>query len=108
MAYATLADMLTYVSESELIELTDDSGTAVDDTMLAALLNDSSAELDSYLPAGATVPAGSGTARRVVCMLTLYHLYARRGGVPSNDMRIEQFKDAQFFLTKLAQGLVRL
>lgn len=107
MSYASATDMLTYVSESELIELTDDTGTAVDETMLAALLDDSSAEIDSHLPAGITVPVGSGTIRRAVCLLTLYHLYARRGGVPSNDMRVEQFKEAQFFLTKLAQGVVR-
>lgn len=107
MAYASASDMLTYVSEAELIELTDDTGTAVNGIMLEALIADSSAEIDSHLPAGITVPSGSGTIRRVVCLLTLYHLYARRGGVPSNDMRVEQFKEAQFFLTKLAQGVVR-
>lgn len=107
MAYATVADMLIYVSESELIELTDDTNTAVDETMLNALLEDSSSEIDGHLPAGATIPDGSGIIRREVCLLTLYHLYARRGGVPSNDMRVEQFKEAQFFLTKLAQGVVR-
>lgn len=107
MAYATTADMLTYVSGSELIELTDDTGTAVDETMLAALIDDSSAEFDSYLPAGVAVPEGSGPARRVVCLLTLYHLYARRGGVPSNDMRVEQFKEAQWYLVRLSQGVVK-
>lgn len=106
MAYATVADMLTYVSESELIELTDDTNTAVDEVLLSSLLDDSSAEIVCHLPAGSTV-TNTGMIRRVTCLLTLYHLYARRGGVPSNDMRVEQFKDAQFFLTKLAQGVVR-
>lgn len=107
MAYATVADMLTYVSEAELIELTDDNNTAVDEAMLLALLEDSSAEVDGHLPVGVTVSVPSAMVRRMVCLLTLYHLYARRGGVPSNDMRVEQFKEAQFFLTKLAQGVVR-
>lgn len=106
MAYATAADMLTYVSESELIELTDDTNTAVDEALLTSLLDDSSAEIDGHMPVGSTV-TNTGMFRRVTCLLTLYHLYARRGGVPSNDMRIDQFKDAQFFLTKLAQRIVR-
>jgi len=106
VAYATLADMLTYVSESELIALTDETDTAVNATLLAAVLEDSTAEINGHLPAGSIV-ANTGMMRRMTCLLTLYHLYARRGGVPSNDMRVEQFKEAQFFLTKLAQGVVR-
>lgn len=108
MSYATVADMRTYVSEAELAELTSDDGQSVDVVMLDALIADSSSEVDANLPPGATVPTGSPVVRRIVCLLTLYHLYARRSGIPSNDMRKEQFQAVRMFLFELRMGVVRL
>lgn len=108
MPYATVADMRTYVSEVELADLTSDDGQYVDDVMLEALIADSSGEIDANLPPGVSVPDGSPVIRRTVCLLTLYHLYARRSGIPSNDMRKEQFDAVHTFLFELRMGVVRI
>lgn len=106
MAYATFADLLHYATVDELIELTtDDDGAAQpDETMIGALLEHSSGEIDSHLPAGVTVPEGSTVAARVVCMLTLFHLYSRRASLMVTESRQKQFEFAQDWLFQLSLG----
>ncbi len=106
MAYATLDDLLAYASADELTQLTGYDVFEPDADIVAAILDDASAEIDSYLPVGVTVPEGSKAVRRVCCFLTLFHLYARSSQLVPSEARQQQFDRANQWLFELAMGTV--
>jgi|AMWB02.1.fsa_nt_gi phage gp36-like protein len=106
MAYATLDDLLAYATADELTQLTGVDVFEPDAAIVAAILDDSTAEIDSYLPVGVTVTAGSKVARRMCCFLTLFHLYARNTQLIPSEARQQQFNSAQQWLFEMAMGTV--
>jgi phage gp36-like protein len=80
MAYCTQADILEELSQQSLIELTDDTGVAVDTSIVTRCIEDADAEIDSYLGVLYDVPLSStpNRVRSVSVTLSICYLYRRR------------------------------
>lgn len=106
MAYATLDDLLVYARADELTQLTGNDIFEPDANTVAKILEDSSGEIDSYLPVGVTIPEGSTVVRRMCCFLSLFHLYANSTQMTPSEARQQQFDRANQWLFELAMGTV--
>lgn len=76
--YATPADLRERVPERELIERTDPSGGAVDDTVLARALGQAAEIIERYIGARYSMPLPAIAAAPLVgvaCALARYQLY---------------------------------
>lgn len=101
--------MVQRFGESELLHLTDPTGTGeVDQALLALALADATGEVDSYLAAVltealTTIPVMLIT---VTCDIARYRLYALAGGQPEQVK--ERYDAAIKWLLNIAAGRARL
>jgi phage gp36-like protein len=105
MAYSTLSDLTNLVSESVLVQLTDDEMTgAVDADMVAQAIADADAEIDGYCGKRYVVPFDPvpDLVAKMSADVALYNLYGRRDDVP--EIRAERYKNAITFLKGVAAG----
>lgn len=108
MAYAAKADLLKYLSETKLIQLTSETDTE-DDTVITQALNDASAEIDRYVGKRYQVPlVDIPDAVKAACAhIAIYWLYTRREevfqtGVP--EARMKAYESQISWLKMVARG----
>lgn len=107
--YATQSDMVQRFGESELLHLTDPTGSGtVDGALLDLALTDATGEVDSYLSMVLTAPLTVPTARvvSVTCDIARYRLYALAGGEPEQVQ--ERYDAAIRWLRDVAKGSAKL
>ncbi|WP_420996237.1 gp436 family protein [Cupriavidus sp. 30B13] len=109
MAYATRDDMAARFGEDELIELTDRANVGeVDEAVLAAALDDASAEIDSYLAGRYAVPLAQ-VPRFLTGLCQDIARYRLCGsGTRATDDINERYRNAIRFLEKVASGAVSI
>src|SRR3990167_7018044 len=80
MPYATQADLLNQITQTELVQLTDDTGAgSVDSAKVDAALNAASATIDAYAGARYTLPLQtSEKVKQLAVDLAIYELEKRR------------------------------
>ena len=109
MTYATLADIVAYFGEREVIALTDrDNLGTLDEAVLAGALVDASAEVDTYLVGRYAVPL-SVVSRLIVtytCDIARYRLSGAQ--VTEVDTVRNRYKDAIRFLEAVRDGKIDL
>src|SRR3972149_1019378 len=103
MPYATQADLLNQITQAELVQLTDDTGSgSVDSAKVDSALNAASATIDAYAGARYTLPLQSSEKVKQVCVdLAIYELEKRRRRV--RDATLAARDAALAFLRDLAQ-----
>ena len=109
MAYSLQADLLEQISESKLIQLTDDADAGIIDAdVITRAIADADAEIDGYCGTRYTVPFTTVPAiiRKVSVDIVIYNLYARRKGAP--DDRQKRYDDAIKFLINVSKALISL
>jgi phage gp36-like protein len=108
-AYAAIEELTPgRISEQELIELTDDTGSGgVRADIVQAMLDQASATIDSYCSQRYTVPLRPSIQLKETCLdLTVYRLFSRRRRV-SEDVR-DTYNAAVQFLRDVAAGKAAL
>lgn len=109
MSYCTQSDLLEQISESKLIQLTDDADIgSIDADVITRAIADADAEIDGYAAVRYDVPFSPVpvSIRKRSVDITIYNLYARRSGAPE-DRRI-RYNDAIRFLKDLSKGIVAI
>lgn len=109
MAYATKSDILEHLSESELIQLTDDDDEGVvDDARVTRAIEDADSEINGYCGKRYALPFDPvpGLVRKFSVDIAIYNLYFRRSGPP--EKIATRYKDAIAFLRNVAKGLASL
>lgn len=111
MAYTTQSAILSQIQYSDLIRLTDDSGTGdVDQTVLASVIEAASNLIDSYVgniydtPISPVTPSVSAMALDITC----YMLYRRRLVPDEKNNFTELFNRRMDFLEKVNSGQMRM
>lgn len=104
MAYCTENDLLNQLTQTELVQLTDDAGTgAVDSAKVDAALAAASATIDAYAGARYTLPLQPSDKVKQLCVdLTIYELEKRRRRL--RDATLAARDAALSFLRDLARG----
>jgi phage gp36-like protein len=104
MAYCSEDDLLKMIPESELAELTAESGEDPDSLVIAEAISKAEAEIDSYLGVRYVVPLAAPPAqvKALAVDLAIYHLYSRRSVVP--PVRQQKYEAAEAFLKQAAAG----
>ena len=102
MPYATQADLLNQITQAELVQLTDDTGSgSVDSAKVDSALNAASATIDAYAGARYTLPLQTSEKVKQVCVdLAIYELEKRRRRV--RDATLAARDAALSFLRDLA------
>ena len=110
MSYSSLDDLKRRISETELIQLTDDQGLGqIDETLVAGAIAESDGLVDSFVRAQCAVPLVNPPEiiRLISADLTLYRLYTRRGINVNDD--VVSLKDKAFsMLEKIAKGELKI
>ena len=109
MVYSSKADLLTEISEDELIGLTDDeSAGIVNEARVSAAIAKADALIDSYCGQVATVPFTVIPAiiKQHSITIAIYFLYGRRSAVP--EVRGQNYKDAIKHLGDISTGKAAL
>ncbi len=109
MPYSTKADILTEISEDELIGLTDDEGAGiVDDARVTAAIAKADALIDSYCGQVETVPFTTTPAivKQHSLTISIYFLFSRRSAIP--EVRSQNYKDAIAHLKDISTGKASL
>jgi len=85
MAYCQTQDIINSITESTVLQLTDDTNAGqIDQTLLEVYMQSSSDEIDSYLsvryplPIAAIEESAIGQLREACADLTIYRLFNRR------------------------------
>lgn len=110
MVYSTQADCLDQISETELVQLTDDAGLGVIDAgVVTRAIADADEEIDGYLGSRMEVPLSPvpGIIRKCSVDIAIYNLYARRQDT-APEIRKDRYKNAVGFLAKVAEGKISL
>lgn len=110
MAYSIQTDLEEQISQTELIQLTDDTGSGeVDTSAVARAVADADAEIDSYCGSRYTVPFSPVPVmiRKLSVDIALYNLYSRRA-LEVAEERQKRYDNAVRFLRDLAKGLISL
>jgi phage gp36-like protein len=105
--YATLADILEQVAESELISLTDDEQLdAVDQTVIDRAIANAMTLIDAHCGDRYTVPFDPvpPLVRMYAVDLAVYNLYSRRTHVPMPEVIGERQKQTLSFLRQVQKG----
>ena len=105
MAYCAQADIEEQLSQSELVQLTDDADAGVVDTsVVARAIADADDEINSFLQERYTVPLSPvpGLIRKLSVDLAVYNLYSRRD--LDAPVRTKRYEDATRLLKALARG----
>lgn len=109
MAYCTQADILEQMSESMLIQLTDDADAGeVDTDAVTRAIANADAEIDSYCGTKYDVPFTTVPAiiRLVSVDIAIYNLYARRMGAGESEE--ERYKNRIAWLKDVSKGIATL
>lgn len=110
MPYATLSDVKAQLSETELIQLTDDDNLGtVDEAVVTAAVADASEEIDGYVGSKYALPlaATPGILKKLCVDVAVYNLFARRhDSIP--DLRRDRYDNAVKFLMAVAAGKISL
>ncbi|SDK31961.1 gp436 family protein [Billgrantia gudaonensis] len=108
MPYCTQADLVERFGENELLDLAaDDTGTAIDATIVDRAIEDAAGEIDGYVAAaGNSVPLESPPriVTAVACDIARYRLYDDR----ATEQVTKRYDDAMKFLRAVAKGDVKL
>ena len=105
MAYCAQADIEEQLSQSELIQLTDDADAGVvDASVVARAIADADDEINSYLQERYTVPLSPvpGLIRKLSVDVSIYNLYSRRD--LDAPVRTKRYEDDVKLLRSLAKG----
>lgn len=109
MAYATQTDLSPRrISNAELVQLTDDSNSGqVNAQLVSDILDEASAQIDSYCGQRYAIPLQSSLQVKGLCLtIAEYLLYLRRKRMKA-DVR-QAFEDALVFLKDVSSGKARL
>jgi phage gp36-like protein len=110
VSYIAQADLDEYISETNLIQLTDDDRTgAANAGVVTECISGSEDEVNGYLSGLYTVPIVGdvpGIVTESCVVLACRRLYLRRGGVPESFQ--SQVDDTISLLTKIAEGKIKL
>jgi phage gp36-like protein len=107
MPYATQQNMIDRYGQQELIELTDRANIGViDATVLANVLADADAEINTYLNSRYTLPLPTvpPSLTKFACDIARYQLYDTR----ASEQVLQRYKDAIAFFKMLATGAISL
>jgi phage gp36-like protein len=106
MAYCSEDDLLKMIPQSELADLTVESGEVPDSLIIIDAISKADAEIDSYLGVKYVVPlsAPPDQVKALAVDLAIYHLYSRRSVVP--PVRQQKYDAAVAFLKQVAAGQV--
>lgn len=108
MPYATQQDLVDRFGETEVIQLSDRTGTAgaIDVAVVAAKLADADAEIDGYLAGRYSLPLVPVplTLQRIACDIARYHLYDDR----VTETVAARYAAAIKFLTAVSKGDIQL
>lgn len=104
MPYATQSDLLNQLTNAELIQLTDDTGSgSVDSAKVTAALTAASATIDAYAGARYTIPLQTSDKVKQLCIdIAIYELEKRRRRL--RDATVAAYDAAIRFLRDLAAG----
>ena len=104
MSYCTQSDIQKLIPTQELAELTAETGSTPDATVITEAIAKADAEIDSYCTNHYTVPFQSIPAiiKTISEDISLYNLYSRRSVVP--ELRKDRYESAVKFLTAVATG----
>jgi len=104
MPYCTQADLLNQLTQTELVQLTDDAGSgSVDSAKVDAALAAASATIDAYAGARYTLPLQTSEKVKQLCVdLAIYELEKRRRRV--REATLAARDAALSFLRDLARG----
>lgn len=108
--YIVQADLLSRVSNAQLIQLTDDAQSgSVDATKVTQSIDEAESEADGYLATRHSVPLSSPIPQLVKTLsvdIAIYKLYSRRQRVPES---VQKAYDAAIKkLEGIAKGLITL
>src|SRR3989304_6022294 len=107
MAYCTHADLLQRLSEQDLIDLTDKTGTGeLDSDAEARAIADADAEIDSYCGSNYTVPFSPVPAmiRKISVDIAIYDLYGLNPTQKLPDDIKARYEKAIRFLKDVGNG----
>lgn len=104
MSYCTQGDIEKLLPEQELVELTTESGNAVDAEVVTEAIAKADAQIDSYLGVKYAVPFASvpERVRSVSVDLAIYYLFTRRSVAP--ELRQRNYDNAIAYLKDVAAG----
>lgn len=111
MPYCTSADLLERMTNEELIQLSDDSGTGVvNPDVIATAISAAQDIIDGYLRGRYSVPLGDVPilVKNLALDLTAYRLYKRRNQLDVNDARESLYKNAISQLKDIKAGVILL
>lgn len=113
MAYLTAAQLDAAISDLGQAQLTAESGSTIDSTILTEVITQASSRIDMYLAARYTVPVtGDSTALAILVTIAVpiatYLLYKRRLIAGKNDEITEDYKRALSELEMLRDGKLSL
>jgi len=110
MPYIVQADLLSQLSNAQLIQLTDDNKTgSVDADKVTRAIVEAEAEVNGYIATKYAVPLAAPVpdlVKQLAIDVAIYRLYRRRQRVP-DDVRTA-YEDAVNKLEGIAKGLVTL
>ena len=113
--YITSQDMIDRVGDDAAVQLTSDSGGAVDTAVLDAVRLEAEGEVDSNLarryltPVDLTAfPAVAAALKGAVLDIAVYKLLTRRTGSSVSEPDRQKYTDAIAWLEKVAKGEVLL
>ncbi|MBD8890153.1 gp436 family protein [Roseibium litorale] len=111
MPYATQQDMTDRYGADELVQLTDRANvpaSTVDTAVVASVLGDASATIDSYLGGRYALPLSvvPQALTRICCELARYHLWGNQAEKDSAVTR--NHEEALAWLVSVAKGTVKL
>jgi len=105
MAYIDETDLLTRMTETELVQCTNDDGTGdVDADVLAGILTETDALVDSYVGVrhGVPIESPSNLTKDIAKSIAVYKLLSRRGLAPEHVEK--NYDDAIRLLRRIGEG----
>jgi len=113
MAYSAKADLIKYIPNQFLIELTNDvGGDEAVDNIIERAISDADAEIDLYCQKKYTTPftaafvTSNSIIRKLSVDIAIYNLYSRRDKPPPG--RLARYTNAITKLTAIREGTLRL
>jgi phage gp36-like protein len=110
MPYCDSYDILQVLPEIELIQLTDDTNTAINDDVLNAAISFADTTINSYLRSRYTLPLSEipELIKVFAIDLTIYRLHSRRMIREMPESILNSYKTVIAELGKIQKGIVSL
>src|SRR3989338_6466970 len=113
MPYCSKTDILNFLPQDELTQLTDDDGNRVEDAgILDSVISSADATIDGYLQVRkASVPLSPvpNLIRDFSIAITIFYLHSRRGiEFSTEDIKRLRYENAIKTLEKIAEGKLSL